>query len=483
MKRLIALFCKAVLIMILGVGVENVVCANSLTPLSLLDINALPAVATDGNDNVTITWGYLGLGNIPGILAKRYNPDGEAIDNMGFWVSSSLAAPSIFNYDPDIATDSANNSVITWCSYEFSIPGKNIQVVYKKVEPPSETNRADAISKVTAILPQQEDGEEEINLLNIPFSPVIAVDSNDNIAIAWSYYDFKSGENGIYLVVIDSEGVAIDPVKIVDNTEEVTWQGASTAGTAVKEGAIIVSDSGIKPVLNYAPSIAFDGDGDIVITWTSTGIMPCFLENTEIPLSAVFYSKYDTSGTVVSDYDKLMVASMLSFNSTVAVDGSGNMIIAWNSLDIFTFKVRIMAAIYSAEESSSKGPFEVGITDYTPSDFVDNGSYFLNTGIDIAADSEGNFFITWSGSNIFNNHIYLKEIYSDGYLSNEIQVSQGFNLNYGPSIAADSRGYIIVTWNKFSLTDLPTGAVSVYARRFDKKLQPQKDEFKVNISY
>ncbi|KPJ61725.1 MAG: hypothetical protein AMJ42_01025 [Deltaproteobacteria bacterium DG_8] len=223
MKRFKVLFCRALLIMILGFGVENVVYANSLTPLSLIDINAWPAVATDANNNVTITWGYLGLGNIPGILAKRYDPDGDPIDNIGFWVSSPFAAPSIFNYDPDIATDSANNSVITWCSYEFSSPAKNIQIVYTKVAPPDETSQTDTVPKVIAISPQQEDDEEEeINLLNIPFSPVIAVDSSDNIAIAWTYYDFKSGENGIYLVVIDSQGTAIDPVKIVDNTEEST---------------------------------------------------------------------------------------------------------------------------------------------------------------------------------------------------------------------------------------------------------------------
>ncbi len=220
MKRIKLGFCSAILIMILGVGIGGVACADSITPLSLLDINALPAVATNGNDGFTITWGYLGLGSIPGILAKRYNSNGEPIDNVGFWVSSPFAAPSIFNYDPDIATDSANNSVVAWCSYVFSSPGKNIQVVYTKVESPSEASRVDEVPRVAAISPQQEDAE--INLLNIPFSPVIAVDSEDNIAIAWSYYDFESGENGIYLNVISSEGTAIDPVKIVDNVEEFT---------------------------------------------------------------------------------------------------------------------------------------------------------------------------------------------------------------------------------------------------------------------
>ena len=220
MKRITYGFCCAVLVVIFGLGVSGIVYADSIKPLSLLDINALPSVATNANDDFTIAWGYLGLGSIPGILAKRYNSNGQPIDNVGFWVSSPFAAPSIFNYDPDIATDSANNSVIAWCSYVFSSPGENIQVVYTKVKPASEAGRVNEVPKAYSISPQQEDAA--INLLNIPFSPVIAVDGEDNIAIAWSYYDFKSGENGIYLTVINSEGTAIAPVKIVDNVEEFT---------------------------------------------------------------------------------------------------------------------------------------------------------------------------------------------------------------------------------------------------------------------
>ena len=222
MKKTKLSLLSAMFIMIFGVGIGEVACAGSIAPLSLVDINTLPAVATDSNDNVTITWGYLGLGSIPGILAKRYNSVGEPIDNVGFWVSSPFTAPSIFNYDPDIATDSSNNSVIAWCSYVFSCPGENIQVVYSKVAPPSEGSGGGVMSKVTAISPQQEEETGEINLINIPFSPAVAVDSEDNVAITWAYYDFESGKNGIYLVVVNSEGTAIDPVNIVDNVEEFT---------------------------------------------------------------------------------------------------------------------------------------------------------------------------------------------------------------------------------------------------------------------
>lgn len=213
MRQLKILFYGAVLTMILGVGMESVVYA---------DTNTSPAVTTNANDDVTIAWNYLGQGSMPTILAKRYDGNGVPIDNRAGSVSSPFAAPSIFNYGPDIATDSANNSVVVWCSYEFSSPGENIKIVYTKLSPPSETSRAEEEPQVISILPQQDDGEVEINLLNIPFSPVVAIDSEDNMAIAWSYYDFKTTENGIYLAVVGSDGTASEPVKVVDNTEEYT---------------------------------------------------------------------------------------------------------------------------------------------------------------------------------------------------------------------------------------------------------------------
>jgi len=220
------------------------------------------------------------------------------------------------------------------------------------------------------------------------------------------------------------------------------------------------------------------------VSWTATGLLPCIIEGTDLPLTAVFYSKYSSSGSVVSGYDKETVA--IGFNSEVATDSNSNMIIVWNTFDIFTLKTRIMAEIYTATaESSSKAPFEVAVrSDYDPSNLVDTDNYFLIRGMDVSADSEGNFFITWGGSNIGSEHIYLKPIYSDGSsLTSDIQVSQGFDLNYDPAIAVDSQGNIIITWNKFTLANLLTGAESIYARRYDNNLRPLGDEFKVNVVY
>jgi hypothetical protein len=458
MKWMKVLYCKAILVIILGAGIGNVLYA---------DINALPAVATNGNDEVTITWGSLGLGSMPSILAKRYGSNGEPIDNVEFSVSSPFGAPSIFNYDPDVATDNANNSIIAWCSFEFSSPAKEIQVVYTTLKPPSVSSQADKMPVVTVVSPQQDQGESNLFTI-IPFLPVIAVDSEDNIAIAWSYYDFESGESGIYLVVVDSSGTAIDPVKVVSNLPDTT----TTSGQ-------VSASTSITSTFYYAPAVAFDGEGNIVITYTAAGMLP-FLEApepSEIPMIAVFYSKYTTSGSVVEGYDKLTIS--VGFNSTAAADSSGNVIIAWNTFDIFTFTTRIMAAIYyAAEESASGIPFEVGVqSDYAPSDYVDTGNHFSIKGMDVTADSEGNFFIAWGGSNLGSEQIYLKAIYSDGnYLSSEIQVSQGFDANYDPSIATDSQGNITITWNKLS-------DYSIYARRFDNNLQALGDEFKVNVIY
>ena len=185
------------------------------------DANILPAVAVNGNDDATITWSYLGRGSIPSIIYKRYDKEGAPIDNVGQPASSSFGSPSFYNYDPDVATDSAGNSVIVWCTYEFSSPGENISVVYTVISPPSETSRETAAPQVKTILPQENE-EVEINLLNFPFSPVVAIDGEDNIAIAWATYDFKSGASGIYLATgTITEGMS-EAIKVIDNIEAAT---------------------------------------------------------------------------------------------------------------------------------------------------------------------------------------------------------------------------------------------------------------------
>ena len=101
-----------------------------------------------------------------------------------------------------------------------------------------------------------------------------------------------------------------------------------------------------------------------------------------------------------------------------------------------------------------------------------------------AKNNEGNFLVIWGGKNLFSSHVYLKEIDSSGgNLSNEIQVSQGIGVNYGPSVASDSQGNIIITSNKVSLSNLFTGVTAVYARQYDNSLQAMEDEFKVNFMY
>ena len=452
-------------------GLQHEVYANELTPLSLLDINSLPTVATDGNDNFTITWGYLGLGHMPGILAKRYDANGESIDIQEFWVNSSSGTFTLLDYDPVVASDSANNAVIAWCSYGLAASASNLQVSYAKIPSPVETGEPVAESKkLTKIAPQQSD--TVINPFLIPLTPAIAVDSSDNTAIAWSYIDAETGETGIYLVIVDSGGTVGDPIKVVDNTTE----------PPVTTGAFTVNQLAVEPVFYYAPDVAIDGEGNIVVTWTASGLMPFLSSALELPLTAVYYSKYTSSGSVVKDYDKQLLD--MGFNSSVAAQGD-KMIFAWNVLDIFSLKIRIMASVYTADTLTSEGPIKLGTRlGYTPSAFVDAGNYLINAGIDVTADANGNFFVAWSGSNLLSNHIYLKEIYADGgSLSNEIQVSQGFEVNQSPSIATDSQGNIIVTWNKVSPLDLFTGISSIYARRYDGNLQALGDEFKVNLSY
>lgn len=462
MKNGILLFCSFSLFATLCVGSVCETCAQSIRPRSLFDINAMPSVATDGNDNFIVTWSSMAPGQLPGIQAKRYDANGEALDPTGFRVNSGFGSTALFNYDPDIVTDSNNNAVIAWCALGL-ISSEIAQVIYSRVSPPFEAAAADVSSSpLSAISPQQADTPPVA--LSIPFCPAIAIHRDDTIAIVWSYFTLGTNESGIYLLVVKPDGKAAKPVKVASNIE--TINGSTT----------------LTPVVYFSPSVAFDATGKILITWTAAGLQPYFF-NTDLPLCAVYYSKYDTSGKVVSGYNKQMVG--MGFNSRIAVNGNNTALIAWNAVDLFSLKVRIMAALFSPTATASSEPLQLGISaGYTPSAFVDAGNYLFNTGIDIAADSEGNFFVVWGGSNLFNDNIYLKAIYGNGSsLSSEIRVSQGFDFNSVPSIAIDGNDTIIVVWNKISLTDLLSASASVYARRFDNALQALEDEFKVNASY
>jgi len=114
---------------------------------------------------------------------------------------------------------------------------------------------------------------------------------------------------------------------------------------------------------------------------------------------------------------------------------------------------------------------------------VDAGNYLSNTGIDIAADSGGNFFVTWGGSNLFNDNIYLKAIYGSGSsLSSEIKVSQGFDFNNSPSIAIDSEDTIIVAGTRFPWQTSSPGSARYTPAGMTMPCR-HGDEFKVNLSY
>ncbi len=462
MKNAVLLFCSFCLFVVTLAGGVSDTRAQAIRPRALFDINAMPAVATDSNDNFTVAWGSMGLGHLPGILAKRYDSSGQALDSTGFWVNSGFGSTALLNYDPDIVTDSTNNAVISWCALGL-LSSESAQVVYTRVSPPLEAAASDTSpSPLSAITPQQEGDPQEI--LSIPYSPAIAIHSDDTLAIVWSYFTVGTNESGIYLVVVKPDGKAGNPVKVASNID-------------ASEGSTVIN-----PVLYFSPSVAFDMDGKILITWTAAGLQSYFLD-TDLPFCAVYYSKYDSSGKVVSDHDKLVVG--MGFNSRVAVNNSNTMLIAWNVIDLFTFKVRIMAALSAPTAPPSSEPLQMEMgSGYAPAAFVDAGNYLFNTGIDIAPDSEGNFFVTWGGSNLFNDNIYLKAIYGGGAsLSSEIKVNQGFDFNNAPSIAIDSEDTIIVVWNKISLSNLLSGSSSVYARRYDNALQALGDEFKVNLSY
>jgi len=127
------------------------------------------------------------------------------------------------------------------------------------------------------------------------YSPSMAIDSNDNIFIAWT--DNRNGDTDIYAQKYNSSGVA-------------QW------GPDLKIN--INSDS----VDQYSPSMAIDSNDNIYIAWTDN-------RNGD---TDIYAQKYNSSGVAQWDPDlkiNINSDSVDQYSSSMAIDSNDNIYIAW----------------------------------------------------------------------------------------------------------------------------------------------------------
>jgi hypothetical protein len=174
------------------------------------------AVAIDGNDNAIIVWQDFRDGNYGEIYAQKLDANGNHL--WPFDVRVSLDSVAKSKYDPAIAVDSNDNSVVAWLGSGIS------------------SQRLDANGAhlwATDIQVSASTG-------SFANGPVIAMSNNDDAILAWG--DTRNGNDDIYAQRLNASGNRL-------------WS----------TGVRVNSDSGT--IIQYTPSVATDSNGNAFIAW------------------------------------------------------------------------------------------------------------------------------------------------------------------------------------------------------------------------
>ncbi|GAB6165288.1 hypothetical protein JCM19992_12880 [Thermostilla marina] len=158
----------------------------------------------------------------------------------------------------------------------------------------------------------------------------------------------------------------------------------------------------------------------------------------------------------------------------VAMNNNGDYVVVWVSpdqgADAGTGQTNIIAQRYN-REGEPQGP-EFIVNTYETGDQVQP---------DVAMDDTGNFIVVWAGEgeDDLDGGIFARRFDRFGTpQGDQFRVNQyRLNLQDSPQVAADSVGNFVITWTSFGQDGDSDG---VYARQYNRYGQPIADEFRIN---
>ena len=216
------------------------------------------------------------------------------------------------------------------------------------------------------------------------------------------------------------------------------------------------------PGSQYVSSVAVDAAGDFVIVWQSDG-----QDGSDY---GIFGQRYTNSGNPLGP--EFRVNNFTSYAQkvpAVAADSVGNFVVVWQSLGADGSSTGTFGRLYS-NSGAPVGP-EFRVNTYTTA----NQGY-----PSVAADSAGNFVVTWTG--LIKNGVPSTGIFGQRYLSSGAAIGPEFQINTyttsfqeSSAVAANAAGFVVV-WQSYQDGD----GFGIFAQRFASNGAPLGSEFQVN---
>ncbi len=264
----------------------------------------------------------------------------------------------------------------------------------------------------------------------------VAMDSAGDFVVVWAGTGYDSSGNlldasGIFAQIYDKNGKAVGSSFLVNQT---------VAG---------VQDD---------PAVAMDGNGDIVVTWTST--------DSRDPAGGVFARRFTVQGVpLTGDIQVNMTTASRQENSDVAIDGSGNFVVVWQGDQQDGNSWGVFGRRFAANGTALSG--EMQVNTYT-ANAQDNPA--------IAMDPAGDFVVTWQsfGQDGGGYGIYARR-YSPAGVAKDAQEFQvntitasmpASNWQVTPDVSMSTNGAFTIAWSGYGQSNMlpsnPTAATTDY---------------------
>jgi uncharacterized repeat protein (TIGR01451 family) len=223
--------------------------------------------------------------------------------------------------------------------------------------------------------------------------------------------------------------------------------------------------------LQIHPSVAIDGDGNVVVVWESIAH-----PNDPMLVSSILGQRYDSLGAAVGgEFQVNTVTTAFHAYPAVATGAAGELAVVWQSYPFDGSAYNVSGRVYDSGGNPIGG--ELQVNTYTPG--IQRNATLARAG--------GEFLVVWqsfgsSGTDLSSFSVLGQRIDGSGTLQGgEFQVntyttgSQDY-----PAVAADgSGGQFLVVWESSDASGDPSNQ-SIQGQRFDSLGMPLANQFQVN---
>jgi len=240
------------------------------------------------------------------------------------------------------------------------------------------------------------------------------------------------------------------------------------------------------PVNSYASgvqrssAVAMDGSGRFVVVWMSDGS-----NGGDASSYSILGQRFDAEGSPLgSELQINSYTTSYQENPSVAVDGAGNFVVAWDSggsAESDGSGTSIQARRFDADGNAIGEDFQVNSStagaQYSPS---------------VAMNAAGSFVVVWESESSLGDDASSYSVQGQLYDADGNTVGGEFQVNTYPTgsqtvaqAAMDADGNFVVVWQSggsdSTTPPADTDSTSIHGQRFDSGGSPLGAEFQVNL--